>query len=287
MSKMKFLIVNADDMGADEGRNDGILKAVLSGSVTSISLLANGPAFKHALTGLKKIGRRKISFGVHVNLSEGKPLSKGLKLLTGSKGLFLGKASAQSLLLQRSIELEEEIAKEVEAQISFLKDNIEISHIDGHQHLHVFPSALKPVAEVCLKQGISFVRTPYEPFWVEKSLNIDKNIIAEARFFSSQAKDADVFFKKRGLRSADNFRGLFFKGRLSLPVIKTMAELLPEGTTELMVHPGLFYDDDQRSEFSGFSTPEREIELKALLSPDFKTILAKNRINLCSFLTVS
>ena len=43
---MKQLIINADDFGADEARNAGIIEAIQKGVATSASLLANGPALQ-------------------------------------------------------------------------------------------------------------------------------------------------------------------------------------------------------------------------------------------------
>ena len=64
---MKRLIVNADDLGADEGRNEGIFEAMRAGVVTSASILPNGPALGHALDGIRSGGFERISFGGHLN----------------------------------------------------------------------------------------------------------------------------------------------------------------------------------------------------------------------------
>ena len=69
---MKRLIVNADDLGADEGRNAGILEAVRAGVVKSVSLLANGPATAEACKAIHDGKYEEVSIGVHLNLSEGK-----------------------------------------------------------------------------------------------------------------------------------------------------------------------------------------------------------------------
>ena len=100
---MKRLIVNADDLGADEARNVGIFEAIREGRVTSASLFPNGPAFEDALHRIRSLGRTTVSFGVHINLSEGKPVSPDLRLLTGPDGSFPGKTSTHSLLMRLEI----------------------------------------------------------------------------------------------------------------------------------------------------------------------------------------
>ena len=52
---MKRLIVNADDLGADEARNRGIFEAIDAGVVTSVSLLANGPSFEDAARRIRNL----------------------------------------------------------------------------------------------------------------------------------------------------------------------------------------------------------------------------------------
>src|SRR3977135_2131120 len=70
---MKRLIVNADDFGLTENVNRGILDAHREGIVPSRTLLANGMAFESAVAAGKRFHR--LGIGVHLNLSEGKPVA--------------------------------------------------------------------------------------------------------------------------------------------------------------------------------------------------------------------
>ena len=67
---MKQLIVNADDLGAGEARNAGIFDAIEAGSVTSVSILPNGPALEDALRRIRALRLKGVSFGVHFNISK-------------------------------------------------------------------------------------------------------------------------------------------------------------------------------------------------------------------------
>lgn len=60
-------------------------------------------------------------------------------------------------------------------------------------------------------------------------------------------------------------------------------EALRPGLTELMVHPGRIPDQRLSSPFSGFSTPDREKELDALLDQRFLQAVKNARIALTSF----
>jgi chitin disaccharide deacetylase len=72
---MKQLIVNADDFGMAPGVNRAILEAHRTGIVTSTSLLANGAAFDEAAAAAR--ATPTLAVGVHLNLTQGRPLSHG------------------------------------------------------------------------------------------------------------------------------------------------------------------------------------------------------------------
>jgi predicted glycoside hydrolase/deacetylase ChbG (UPF0249 family) len=83
---MKWLIVNADDLGASPPRNEGILLAHRQGIVTSTSVLVYAPGFRHALALLK--AHPGLDAGLHLNLSDGDSVVFGHKTFVGSDGRF-------------------------------------------------------------------------------------------------------------------------------------------------------------------------------------------------------
>ncbi len=281
---MKQLIVNADDLGADEGRNAGIFEAILSGAVTSASILPNGSALEHALENIKSLGSADVSFGLHVNLSEGKPICPGLRLLSGPDGLFLGKRRAHELLMRRDDSaLENEITRELRAQMGAVREwGIPIRHLDSHQHVHVFPAVVCAAVAAARENKIPWMRIPEEGS-TPVSAPVSGDLREEARLFSSLGGAARPFLKRTGVRAPDHFRGLYLKGNSSLALLReTLASLAP-GITELMVHPGRISPRSPRGPFSAFSTRERELELKALLDPGFRAGLMEEEIHLTPF----
>lgn len=281
---MKRLIVNADDLGADEARNEGIFEAMRAGVVTSATILPNGPALGHALAGIRSGGFARVSFGVHLNLTEGRPLSDGLAPLTGPGGGFLGKAAAHRLLMRTGDEaLEKAVAAETARQIARLVDaGIAVTHLDGHQHVHVFPAALRTVAETARGLGIRRMRIPEETFPPGDDAPTD--LLEEARRFSELGREARTCLAGAGIVSADHFRGLALKGRLDAERLLALLETIPDGTTELMVHPGRV---PERDPFSAFSSADRERELEALLDRRFRLALEKRGVLLVSYREVA
>ena len=282
---MKKLIINADDLGADEGRNAGILEAVRAGVVKSVSLLPNGPATEEAFMAIHDGKYGEVSIGLHLNLSEGKSISTDLRLLAGNDRAFPGKAAAQRLLLQENnLELEKEVFREVDAQIGLLlKAGISLSHLDGHQHLHIFPAVRKAAIGAAKKHEIPWIRISHEPCPVSEKEQIPEDLKSEAKRFSDLSAGAFPLLAGTGIRITDHFCGLYLKGRLSSHLLEKYLVGLPEGLTELMVHPGRVPAKPDASPFRSFSTIDREKELAALLSPSFHKAVLKNEVSLISF----
>jgi len=282
---MKRLIVNADDLGADEARNRGIFEAIDAGVVTSVSLLANGPSFEDAARRIRNLDPGRISPGLHFNLSEGVPVAAGLKLLTGSDGRFPGKGAAQQLLTQQQgPELEAEIQRELSAQITALRDRgIKPNHLDGHQHVHILPAAVRPVIEVMREHGITWIRIPSERAGGFRHESVSPALAEEARFFAGHAEAARALLPGSGVCSTDHFYGLYFKGRLPAFRWLEFLDSIPPGLSELMVHPGRTAAGPVFGPFSAFSTRDRESELEALTDGRFRRAVSETGIEIVPF----
>jgi len=272
---VRLLILNADDLGADEARNAGIFEAIRAGSVTSASILVNGPALRGALEEIRSLGGEKISWGIHLNLSEGAPLSPGLRVLAGKDGCFPGKVRAHRMLMMRGdAELEEEVRREVEAQIQALRGaGIPVSHLDGHQHVHVFPAVVRAAVRAAGEHAIPWFRIPEEARPGPEARGIPESLAAEGENFSALARQARIALAGSGVRATDHFRGLYLKGRMNRTLVRELLKGLPPGLTEFMVHPGRKPAVPLSTPFSSFSTADRERELETLLSAEFRGAL--------------
>jgi len=282
---MKNLIINADDLGADEARNRGIFEAIQSGRVTSVSVLVNGDGFEDAMKRWNDLGKKDVSLGVHINLSEGRPIGKDLRLLINQDGCFLGKKAARDLL-QNTMngELENEIRREVKAQIDILQAfGTPITHLDGHQHIHVLPPILPIALAAASNSKIPWIRIPDEPHPSILGLMVQPDSGDEAAMFSNLGVVARSVIMLSEVESCDHFRGLYLKGKLDITLLDQLLQDLPMGLTELMVHPGRVSDTPSGGPFGAFSTFDREKELEALLDSTLPDLMNKYEISLIPF----
>jgi hopanoid biosynthesis associated protein HpnK len=244
--EMRSLIVNADDLGWTRGVNRGIAEAFQNGIVTSASLLANGEAFDDGLEIARKLPR--LGIGVHLNLSDGKstaPPTK-VKTLLGKAGEFVG--GPESLLFRittKRLDLRE-VEMEWDAQIGKLQSaGIQLSHVDGHKHVHMLPGLFPIALRLAKKYKIEAIRIAHEESSLRAVMN-DNNESArvtiiqgvQARGLKLLARDARKLAEAAGLMTTDFFCGIAQTGILTKKGVLQLMRSLPSGATELMCHPG-------------------------------------------------
>ncbi len=175
---VKKLIINADDLGFSQGVNQAILKAHNEGFLTHASLMANTEYFDQAVQQI--IPKcRNLKVGLHVNLTCGNALFP--ENILAKKGA-LNSNFLQLLFIRKSKKVLKSIESEIELQLLKLKENnIEISHIDGHEHIHIIPSINKIVRKLARKYHIKRVReineNIFESFWFNGKTTTISNII--------------------------------------------------------------------------------------------------------------
>jgi predicted glycoside hydrolase/deacetylase ChbG (UPF0249 family) len=150
------VIIHADDFGETVPITNGICYAIEAGVLTSTSIMANMPATGYALGRVRALASQA-SFGAHLNLCEGRPLTAA-RTLVDVQGDFHPKRTLIRRALSGKLSLTE-LESEITAQIAVLRDaGVFISHIDGHKHLHQLPIVSTAVANVSPRFGIERVR---------------------------------------------------------------------------------------------------------------------------------
>ncbi len=287
---MRNLIVNADDLGWTEGVNRGIAEAHRSGIVTSASLLANGAAFASGV----ELARATpaLGVGVHLNLSDGRPVADRelVPSLVNERGEL--EARPESLLLRlarRSVPLEE-VEREWDAQIRKIRDSgIQATHIDGHRHVQMLPGLFEIALRLAKKHAIPAIRIAHEESSLRSALTAgekQKGAIVmkqgvQARGLKLLAPDAHEKAERAGIATADYFCGIAQTGELTREGILRLLEILPEGTTELMCHPG--YADAELAKSATRLQRSREQELSILTDTEIRNLVASQGIRLIDY----
>ena len=287
---MKNLIVNADDLGWTEGVSRGIAEAHHKGIVTSASLLANGAAFESAV----ELARSTpgLGVGVHLNLSDGEPVAPRelvTSLLNDDGVLDCGPEILLLRLARRSVLLEE-VEREWDAQIQKVRDTgLRPTHLDGHKHVQMLPGLFEMALRLARRHCIDAVRISHEESGLRVALSArDNQKVAlvmkqgmQARGLKLLARDAKEQAERAGISTADYFCGIAHTGVLTLEGVARLLEILPEGTTELMCHPG--YADAELQQSATRLQASRETELRILTDAGIRNIVASRGIRLIDY----
>lgn len=153
------VIINSDDLGYSNSENDAIFRAMSNSKITSASLIANGAGFEDAVS---RIGNfPQCSFGVHLNVTEFRPLRQSKKYdelnLIDLNGFWKGDIRQTPRYLRST--LVDDVRQEWGLQIEkCLDNNIPISHLDSHHHVHTIPWLWPAVRDVQVKYNIKRIR---------------------------------------------------------------------------------------------------------------------------------
>lgn len=152
------VIVNGDDLGISMDVNESIEYCHRIGVLTSASVIANGDDFAGAVEVIRRNPR--LGVGVHLNLDSFRPLSRGTSSIIdpGTGGFF--PASVVRSKVQHFRVRVEDLVREYSAQIERVNGSgIVATHLDHHQHLHLYWPVLRAMIEVARTYGIRCIRS--------------------------------------------------------------------------------------------------------------------------------
>ncbi len=282
--------MNADDLGWTEGVNRGIAEAHRNGIVTSASLLANGAAFASGVEVARKTPG--LGVGIHLNLSDGEPVAprEMVKSLVNERGELEGRTESLLLRLARRSVLLDEVEREWEAQIQKVRNSgIEPTHLDGHRHVQMLPGLFEIALRLAKRHGIAAIRISHEESSLRAALSAgakQKGTVVmrqgvQARGLKLLGRDAHEKAERAGIATADYFCGIAQTGELTREGVLRLLEILPEGTTELMCHPG--YVDAELAKSATRLQASRQTELKILTDTDIRNLVASQGIRLIDY----
>lgn len=237
---MKKLIINADDFGISQGVNSAIEKCWQKGVITGVSLMAPGDAFQSAVDILKKLGKRDV--GVHLALT-GRllPCTRDAgqinSLMQGNSRFSKNYKDFSSAYLLKKIDLKQ-IFLEFTVQIEKIKEQgFVITHLDSHEHIHMFPGILEVTTSVAEKFNIPYIRLTAEPFSVIRKEFSIKDLARHSVLRTLVPKAKKIISRLDSIKHNNYFWGHFHAERLNNDVLSFIIKNLKNGINELAVHP--------------------------------------------------
>ena len=287
---VRRLIINADDLGLTEGVNRAIFEAASNGIVTSATFMANGAALQDALCRLNSLSAEdRPSIGCHLCLVDGSPLSapKDISSLLQADGEFCRTIGKFGLAARRGTISADHIEHEATAQFHFLQSlGVRLSHFDAHKHSHMFPEVLEPALKAAVVCGIRKVRNPFEsthplPFsLLAQYPNLLKRYF-QVKVLGTMRSKWRRLVQRYGLNCPDGSLGVIVTGDLDETILRVIFEQMPEGTWELVCHPG--YDDNGLAQTRTRLRASREQEHTLLTSKKTRSIIERLGIELISY----
>jgi chitin disaccharide deacetylase len=274
----RLLVVNADDMGLTPGVCRAVERAHSDGVVTSTSVLAVGTAFEQAATVVREAG--DLGLGAHLAIvGEDRPLLsvREVPTLVDREGRFpLSYRTVVARGVAGRIDADD-VAREFRAQLERVRGiGVPVTHLDTHQHTHLWPAVAAVVVDLAREAGIRCVRLP--------ASRKRGPLGAGVRLLAGRLRRR---IDRAGLRTTDDYAGLDEAGHLDGERFAAALARLTAGagtTAEINTHPG----EAGEAELSRFAWGYRwGDELTMLTAPPTRALVEEAGWRLGTFADVA
>ncbi len=260
-------MINADDAGIDEHVDACILKAAREGLLSSASVIVNGKTAPTFVPSAKTLG---IGLGLHFNITEGLPTSGEASSLTSGDGQFCGpkdevwQNACQGFLDPLALRAE------IKAQWqTLLRLGAEPSHIDSHNHVHLYPCVLSAILDVLPRAKPLHIRIPFETSCPKDKRPPFPNPHLTKKEMRRRIEDAGHF-------ACQEFVGFQFSVTQEEESISALATTSTT-SCEWMVHPG------RRKKSTFTASKDRQCELDFLTADSLKNLIESWNLDVVPF----
>ncbi len=221
----------------------------------------------------------RLAVGLHLTLVDGRsalPHKEILDLVDG-QGNFSSDPFLAGWRCQRN---PAQTRREIRAQLEkFRSTGLKLSHVDGHQHLHLPPTVLRTLGELAREFGIRAARLPAEELGL--TLEIDRSNWPQKVRFSLMFGAVRGCYARRllasaGIRFADRVYGLLQSGRMTEEYLLKLIPQIRSDRVEIYSHPTT---DDGDADPRGAS----RTQLDALLSGRVREALDRAGFRLSTY----
>jgi predicted glycoside hydrolase/deacetylase ChbG (UPF0249 family) len=295
------LILHADDLGMNRAVTAGVLCGFRQGLLTSASLLANGPDATGALEQWKGLlaehaaGQlpsaasrtrlddplRPFDLGVHLNLTQGRPLSDGYPAeLLDPEGRFPGVFALFARLSRFGDRFQVALRTELAAQVQTVCDcGLRPTHLNGHQYVEMLPPISEIMPGLLERFGIGVVRVAWEPALL-------RSTVLRGQFSRWPSAAVKHLFARRfrtrmntlGVTHPAAFFGTAHAAHVNLRLLgRFLASAGASRLVEVALHPGEtsagVSPDDRAGGWHDPLAPWRPDELRMLVSAELTAYL--------------
>jgi chitin disaccharide deacetylase len=268
---MKRIILCADDYGQNTAISQAIVDLLKQKRLSATSCMVTFPCWKETAPLLKPF-ENTADIGIHLSLTEGKPLSSGMPAFLPLKELltqtFLRKLEKAPILAEFKAQLDHFI--EVFGRLP--------DYIDGHHHIHQLPIVRDAIFELFDErfrdQPASYIRCTFDP----ASL-LQFQSVAYLKQLFIQLTGAITF--KTELTKRKILHNTSFSGIYNFATSYEYSDLFPRFLKQvrdggiIMCHPGLMGKEDE-DEIAG----SRNHEYLYFCSAQFQNVCSSNEIAL-------
>ncbi len=255
---MAVITITADDYGFDPGIDSGIHRCLDAGGIDNISVWVDGDV-SGGLTpqkGTKIMDNerpiQKAALGLHWNLL---PLEIDVNRISDALSIW-------NHFWPSGAEVRRETARLDKSWENIKKSGLEVVFFNGHQHLHLLPGWIDPLAQWCRNHEIKIMRQPSELGKGAWDYRLGRPGLLILEFMgmlgSRLGRRKGIEFIPAVCRWGRSFR---------LEEVAKSLENLPEPHVEFMVHPGdptpefmgkVRWPLDQRSQMNELCRPDRD-----------------------------
>jgi hopanoid biosynthesis associated protein HpnK len=279
-SHRRFLIINGDDFGLSSGHNQAIIDAHEQGVLTSTSLMVTAPAFDEAVTLAK--AHPNLAVGLHLVLGCGKAVLPPSEIphLVDAQGNFSDQNNLAGIRYNLSPQARRELPLEIRAQLEkFRATGLQLSHVDGHNHMHFNPAVLHALAELAEEFNINVIRLPYEELRI--TLKLDSNGFVEKLMWSmiiaGLRRYGERVLKSKKISFADRVYGWLETGQMTEPYLLGLIPQIRANLVEIYSHPAIALPGEPKP----YGLAEAEFE--ALLSAQVREAIANSGFELTNY----
>ena len=245
--------------------NRAVEQAHRHGVLTTASLMMGAPATKEAVEIARAL--RSLHVGLHLMVADGWASAPPHEIpsISDVHGVMDARVIARSFRFLRPNVIRQ-LRSELRAQFAaFSRTGLELDHVNVHKHLHMHPVVFSVVLEELRAHGRPPLRIPWEPPWVAL-IGKEKRSPMGPMLLNAWAQLTRRIARRAGVFCNDQVFGLSHSGDVNQDVVLRFVARLPDGTSELYMHPADSAEPVHPS-MAGYRPLE---ELRALLSTEVR-----------------